>query len=53
MPNFLKLAALIVVAAIGAFIIRALFVAASAPGAAKPAALVRVRASLLQSAGYA
>ena len=45
MPNFLKLAALIVVAAIGAFIIRALFVAASAPGAAKPAALVRVRAA--------
>src|SRR5689334_15745942 len=45
MPNILKLAALIAVAAIGAFIIRALFIAASAPGVAKPAALVRVRAA--------
>lgn len=43
MPNILKLAALIAVAAIGAFVIRALFIAASAPGAAKPAALVHVR----------
>jgi pilus assembly protein CpaB len=43
MHNILKLAALIVVAAIGAFIIRALFIAASAPGAIKPAALVHVR----------
>jgi len=43
MHNILKLAALIVVAAIGAFIIRALFIAASAPGALKPAALVHVR----------
>ncbi|HEY3540474.1 MAG TPA: Flp pilus assembly protein CpaB [Trinickia sp.] len=45
MPNILKLAALIAVAAIGAFVIRALFIAASAPGVAKPAALVRVRAA--------
>lgn len=45
MQNFLKLAALIVVAAIGAFIIRALFIAASAPGAVKPSAIVHVRAA--------
>jgi pilus assembly protein CpaB len=43
MHNILKLAALIAVAAIGAFIIRALYIAASAPGAAKPAGVVHVR----------
>ncbi len=43
MHNILKLGALIAVAAIGAFVIRALFIAASTPGAVKPAALAHVR----------
>lgn len=45
MQNILKLAGLIVVAAIGAFVLRALYVAASRPGPAKPAAMVRIRAA--------
>jgi pilus assembly protein CpaB len=45
MQNILKLAALVVVAAIGAFVLRALFVAASRPGPATPPATVRVRAA--------
>ena len=45
MQNILKLAALIVVAAIGAFVLRALFIAASRPGPAKPPAMVRIRAA--------
>lgn len=45
MQNFLKLAALVAVAAIGAFLIRALFVAASHPGAHTPSAMARVRAA--------
>jgi pilus assembly protein CpaB len=45
MQNLVKLAALIAVAAIGAFVIRALFVAASRPGGPTPAATVRVRAA--------
>jgi pilus assembly protein CpaB len=45
MQNIFKLAALIVVAAIGAFVLRALFIAASRPGPAKPPAMVRIRAA--------
>lgn len=45
MQNTLKLAALVVVAAIGAFVMRALFVAASHPGPAAPSAVVRIRAA--------
>ncbi|HEV3106532.1 MAG TPA: Flp pilus assembly protein CpaB [Trinickia sp.] len=45
MKNIVKLAALIVVAAIGAFVLRALFIAASRPGPATPAATERVRAA--------
>ncbi|MFX1802777.1 Flp pilus assembly protein CpaB [Paraburkholderia sp. A1RO-5] len=45
MQNFIKLAALVVIAAIGAFIIRALFVAASNPKAASHASMVHVRAA--------
>jgi pilus assembly protein CpaB len=45
MQNIIKLAALVVVAAIGAFIIRALFIAASHPRAATPPAMVHVRAA--------
>jgi pilus assembly protein CpaB len=45
MQNILKLAALIVVAAIGAFVLRALFIAASRPGPARPPAMVRIRAA--------
>ena len=45
MRNILKLAALIAVSVIGAFIIRGLYIAASAPGVAKPAAVVHVRAA--------
>jgi pilus assembly protein CpaB len=45
MQNFLKLAALVAIAAIGAFVIRALFVAASRPGPASPASMVHVRAA--------
>ncbi|HTI18943.1 MAG TPA: Flp pilus assembly protein CpaB [Trinickia sp.] len=45
MPNFIKLAALIAVAALGAFLIRALFVAASHPGS-HPPAMARVRAAV-------
>lgn len=45
MQNILKLAGLIVVAAIGAFVLRALYVAASRPGPAKPTPTVRVRAA--------
>ncbi|QBR00108.1 Flp pilus assembly protein CpaB [Paraburkholderia pallida] len=45
MQNFIKLAALVVIAAIGAFIIRALFIAASSPHAASHAPMVRVRAA--------
>ncbi|MGN6669180.1 MAG: Flp pilus assembly protein CpaB [Trinickia sp.] len=45
MQNILKLAGLIIVAAIGAFVLRALFVAASRPGPAKPTPMVRIRAA--------
>lgn len=45
MQNILKLAALVVIAAIGAFVLRALFVAASRPGPAIPPAMERVRAA--------
>lgn len=45
MQNTLKLAGLIVVAAIGAIVLRALYVAASRPGPAKPPAMVHVRAA--------
>ncbi|MFX1671688.1 Flp pilus assembly protein CpaB [Paraburkholderia sp. A2WS-5] len=45
MQNFIKLAALVVIAAIGAFIIRALFIAASNPKAAAHAPTVHVRAA--------
>ncbi|RKP49047.1 Flp pilus assembly protein CpaB [Trinickia fusca] len=45
MQNTLKLAALVVIAAIGAFVLRALFVAASRPGPAIPPAMERVRAA--------
>lgn len=45
MQNVLKLAGLIVVAAIGAFVLRALYVAASRPGPAKPPAMVSIRAA--------
>lgn len=45
MQNTLKLAALIIVAAIGAFVLRALYVAASRPGPVKPAAMVSIRAA--------
>ncbi len=45
MQNFLKLAGLIIVAAVGAFVLRALFVAASRPGPAKPTPMVRIRAA--------
>jgi pilus assembly protein CpaB len=45
MQNIFKLAGLLVVAAIGAFVLRALYVAASRPGPAKPAAMVRIRAA--------
>lgn len=45
MKNFVKLAALVAVAALGAFIIRALFVAASHPGVPTPPPTVRVRAA--------
>lgn len=45
MQNILKLVGLLVVAAIGAFVLRALYVAASRPGPAKPAPMVRIRAA--------
>jgi pilus assembly protein CpaB len=45
MQNILKLAGLIIVAAIGAFVLRALYVAASRPGPAKPPPMVRIRAA--------
>jgi pilus assembly protein CpaB len=45
MQNFIKLAALVVIAAIGAFIIRALFIAASSPKIASHASMVHVRAA--------
>ncbi|MEA3116972.1 MAG: pilus assembly protein CpaB [Paraburkholderia sp.] len=45
MQNIIKLAALVVVAAIGAFIVRALFIAASHPRAATPPSMVHVRAA--------
>lgn len=45
MQNILKLAGLIVVAAIGAFVLRALYVAASRPGPVKPPPMVRIRAA--------
>jgi pilus assembly protein CpaB len=45
MQNILKLAGLIIVAAIGAFVLRALYVAASRPGPAKPPAMVNIRAA--------
>ncbi|CAB3803962.1 hypothetical protein LMG28614_05920 [Paraburkholderia ultramafica] len=45
MQNIIKLAALVVIATIGAFIIRALFVASSGPRAAAPPPMVRVRAA--------
>lgn len=45
MQNILKLAGLIIVAAIGAFVLRALFVAASRPGPPKPTPMVRIRAA--------
>ncbi len=43
MQNFFKLAALLVVAAIGAFALRALFIAASRPGPATPPPTARIR----------
>jgi pilus assembly protein CpaB len=45
MANILKLAALIIIAAIGAFALRALFVAASRPGPATPPPMENVRAA--------
>jgi pilus assembly protein CpaB len=45
MQNFIKLAALVAIAAIGAFLIRALFVAASHSGAPAPSAMAHVRAA--------
>ncbi|HEX7685829.1 MAG TPA: Flp pilus assembly protein CpaB [Trinickia sp.] len=45
MQNILKLAGLIVVAAIGAFVLRSLYIAASRPGPVKPPPTVRVRAA--------
>lgn len=45
MQNIIKLAALVVIAMIGAFVIRALFVASSGPRVAAPAPTVRVRAA--------
>ena len=45
MHNFIKLAALVVIAAIGAFVIRALFIAASNPRASAHASMVHVRAA--------
>ncbi|RDU99690.1 Flp pilus assembly protein CpaB [Trinickia dinghuensis] len=45
MQNILKLAGLIVIAAIGAFVLRALYITASRPGPAKPPATVRIRAA--------
>jgi len=45
MQNILKLAGLIVIAAIGAFVLRALYIAASRPGPAKPTPTVRIRAA--------
>jgi pilus assembly protein CpaB len=45
MQQTIKLAALIVVAAIGAFVLRALYVAASRPGPAAPPPTERVRAA--------
>ena len=45
MQQTIKLAALIVVAAIGAFVLRALYVAASRPGPATPPPTERVRAA--------
>jgi pilus assembly protein CpaB len=45
MQNILKLAGLIVVAAIGAFVLRALYIAASRPGPAKPPPMVSIRAA--------
>jgi pilus assembly protein CpaB len=46
MQNTIKLAALVVVAALGAFIVRALFIAASHPRAATPPSMVHVRAAV-------
>ncbi|NPT44714.1 Flp pilus assembly protein CpaB [Paraburkholderia sp. 1N] len=45
MQNIIKLAALFIIATIGAFVIRALFVASSGPSAAAPPPTVRVRAA--------
>lgn len=45
MSNVLKLAALLIVAAIGALVLRALFIAASHPGPTPPPAMDRVRAA--------
>lgn len=44
MRNIIKLTALVVIAALGAFVIRAMFVAASQPGASAPSE-IRVRAA--------
>ncbi|ALX34877.1 hypothetical protein PATSB16_16460 [Pandoraea thiooxydans] len=43
MSSFLKIAGLLIVAAAGAFVLRALYIAASHPGPPKPAAMDRVR----------
>ncbi|CAE6763174.1 Flp pilus assembly protein CpaB [Paraburkholderia haematera] len=45
MQNIIKLAALVVIAMIGAFVIRALFLASSGPSSAAPPPTVRVRAA--------
>jgi pilus assembly protein CpaB len=45
MQNFIKLAALVVIAAIGAFIIRALYISASSPHVAQQTSMVHVRAA--------
>lgn len=45
MQNFIKLAALVVIAAIGAFTIRALYITASSPHVAQHTSMVHVRAA--------
>ncbi|MGF6299621.1 pilus assembly protein CpaB [Paraburkholderia sp. WC7.3d] len=45
MQNFIKLAALVVIAAIGAFIIRALYISASSPRVAHQSSMVHLRAA--------
>jgi pilus assembly protein CpaB len=45
MQNFIKLAALVVIAAMGAFIIRALYISASSPRVAHQSSMMHVRAA--------